>query len=112
MKAPNMSHAESLSGPRDLRFTLFRLVAFVEGVTTVALFFVAMPMKYIWFNGWGVHWAGPIHGYAFLAYLVMMVVGLWGRGWSLGDWGRTALVSFVPLGTFFNDPWLVRRAAR
>lgn len=90
-------------------FTLFRYVAFVEGVTTILLFFVAMPIKY-WINDpvW-VQIIGPIHGYAFLAYLVMMVIALRGLGWSAGDWARTTLASFVPLGTFLNDPFLKRR---
>ena len=33
-------------GDADM-MNLFRLVALVEGVTTLALFFVAMPLKYI-----------------------------------------------------------------
>lgn len=34
-----------LKGPGMMK--LFRLVALVEGVTTIALFFVAMPMKHL-----------------------------------------------------------------
>ncbi|GKY88010.1 DUF3817 domain-containing protein [Sinisalibacter aestuarii] len=93
----------------DRIFGLFRLVALVEGVTTLMLFFVAMPIKYGFGNpGWVQLW-GPIHGYAFLAYLVLMVVALRGRGWSPGDWLRTTFASFLPFGTFLNDPFLKRR---
>jgi integral membrane protein len=95
-----------------LSFRLFRLVALVEGVTTLLLFFAAMPVKYLLGDPLWVQIVGPIHGYAFLAYLVMMVVALRGLGWSVSDWTRTTLASFVPFGTFLNDPFLRRRYAQ
>lgn len=92
-------------------FTLFRLVALVEGVTTLALFLVAMPVKYASGNPSWVAVTGPIHGYAFLAYLVLMVAALAGRGWGAGAWARTAGASLLPFGTFLNDRFLIRRKA-
>lgn len=93
----------------DRLFELFRLVAVVEGVTTILLFLVAMPVKYWLADPTWVQVMGPIHGYAFLAYVVLMVAALWGRGWSALDWLRTFLASFLPFGTFLNDPFLKRR---
>lgn len=92
-------------------FRVFRLVAVFEGITTLVLFFVAMPIKY-WLGdpGWVQLW-GPIHGYAFLAYLVLMALALRGRGWGAAGWLRTTLASFYPFGTFLNDRFLVRRWA-
>lgn len=95
----------------DRLFGLFRLVAVVEGVTTILLFFVAMPVKYLAGDASWVQVMGPVHGYAFVAYLALMVLALRGRGWSGGDWMRTAFASFVPFGTFVNDPFLKRRRA-
>lgn len=92
-------------------FDLFRLVAAVEGITTILLFFVAMPVKYLAGDPSWVRVIGPVHGYAFLAYLALMALALRGRGWSGGDWMRTAFASFVPFGTFLNDPFLKRRRA-
>lgn len=94
------------------RLRVFRFVALIEGLTTLALFFVAMPIKYLLGDPLWVQVVGPIHGYAFVAYLAMMVVALRGLGWSTGDWARTAFASFVPFGTFINDPFLVRRYAQ
>jgi integral membrane protein len=91
---------------------LFRRIAFVEGVTTLLLFFVAMPVKYLLDDPLWVQIMGPVHGYAFLAYLAAMIWALRGRGWSAGDWTRTTLASFVPFGTFLNDPFLRRREAQ
>ncbi|MFE3836577.1 DUF3817 domain-containing protein [Pseudogemmobacter sonorensis] len=90
-------------------FDLFRLVALVEGVTTLLLFFVAMPVKYLLDDPSWVAVMGPVHGYAFLAYLVAMVAALAGRGWGLADWARTVLAAFLPFGTFLNEPFLRRR---
>lgn len=91
-----------------LRLKLFRLIALVEGVTTVALFCIAMPMKYWFDNPALVPPVGMTHGVAFLVYLPAMVIGLWGTraGW-LG-WLRTLAASFVPFGTFINDPFVKR----
>lgn len=106
-----MTRTDTNSAPRLGLFDLFRLVAVVEGVTTILLFLVAMPVKYLLGNPVWVQVMGPIHGYAFLAYVLLMIVALWGRGWGAGDWLRTFLASLFPFGTFLNDPFLKRRAA-
>lgn len=94
------------------RIGFFRSVALIEGITTVALFCIAMPMKYWFGNPSLVPPVGMAHGVAFLVYLPAMVVGLWGTraGW-LG-WLRTLAASFVPFGTFLNDPFVKRLVPR
>lgn len=94
---------------RELSFNIFRKMALLEGVTTVALFFVAMPLKYLFGIPEPVSVVGLIHGYAFIGYVVTMIAALAGRGWSFMDWTRTFLASIVPLGTFLNEPFLRRR---
>lgn len=87
----------------------FRLIALIEGITTLALFLVAMPLKYIWGMPQAVSLVGAIHGLAFVVYILAMVVTLWGRGWTIMEWGRTTVASFFPFGTFLNDPFLKRK---
>lgn len=94
------------------RYRLFRRVAFVEGVTTLALFLVAMPIKYLAGNPEPVRITGWIHGIAFIAYVLMMWVALRGLGWSAWDLARTFAAALFPFGTFANDPWLRERAPR
>jgi len=94
------------------RYRLFRTVAFVEGVTTLALFLVAMPIKYLAGNPGPVTITGWIHGIAFIAYVAMMWVALRDRGWRPMDHARTFAAALVPFGTFLNDPWLKARAPR
>lgn len=87
----------------------FRLIGLFEGCTTLALFFVAMPAKYAFGNPSLVPPIGALHGFAFVLYLVAMVICLQGRGFSAGEWFRTTVAAFFPLGTFLNDPFLKRK---
>lgn len=84
-------------------------MAFIEGVTTLALFVIAMPMKYLAGNPEPVRITGWMHGIAFLAYVVMMWVALHDRGWRPVELLRTFVASLFPFGTFLNDPWLKTR---
>jgi integral membrane protein len=90
---------------------LFRKVALVEGVTTLALFFVAMPMKYVAGDPRLVPPVGMVHGIAFLVYLAVMVAAFRGRGFTAAEWIRTTAASFFPFGTFMNDAFLKRKEA-
>lgn len=94
------------------RLRLFRVVAFVEGVTTLALFLIAMPMKYWFGNPALVPATGAIHGAAWLAYLAGMVLLLPGQGLSAWNWFRTFVASLFPFGTFLNDPMLKKHEAQ
>ena len=88
---------------------IFRYIGLVEGITTLALFLVAMPAKY-WFGFPDlVPPVGALHGAAFVLYIVAMVVCLWGRGFTAGEWARTTGASFFPFGTFLNDGLLKRK---
>lgn len=87
---------------------LFRYVALLEGVTTLALFLVAMPAKY-WFGSADlVPSFGMIHGMAWIIYIVMMFPALWVARAGAWGWLRTFAASLVPFGTFINDGYLKR----
>ena len=89
----------------------FRKIALVEGITTLFLFFVAMPVKYLAGQPWLVPPVGWLHGVAFIVYIVTMVAALRKRRIGALGWLRTIAAALVPLGTFANDPWLKRLAA-
>lgn len=88
----------------------FQGVAWVEGLTLLALFGVVMPMKYglgIDPDG-GTGLVGWIHGTYFLLYLRVLASTASRLGWS---WGLTAagfVAAIVPFGTFLFE----RRALR
>ncbi len=91
---------------------LFRKVALVEGVTTLVLFLVAMPLKYLAGQPGLVPAAGWVHGLAFIAYVVLMVPTLLGARADALGWLRTFAAALFPFGTFLNDPWLKRTLLR
>ncbi len=90
-------------------YRIFRHIGIVEGVTTVLLFFVAMPMKYFFDMPKAVTIMGSIHGWAFILYILAMIVALRGRQWTTSEWFRTTIAAFFPFGTFLNDPFLKRK---
>ena len=91
---------------------IFRKIALVEGVTTLLLFFVAMPLKYLAGQPWMVPPVGWLHGIAFVVYVAMMIATFRNRLIGARGWLRTFIASLVPLGTFANDQWLKRLAEK
>jgi integral membrane protein len=90
---------------------LFRWVALIEGLTTIALFLIAMPLKYWAGNPVLVPPVGMAHGAAWLGYLLAMGFCLPGKGFSGGQWLRTFVAALFPFGTFMNDG-LIRQKLR
>ena len=86
----------------------FRRLAFAEGVSTLLLFLVAMPLKYGFDQPALIRPVGWVHGILFIAYMAAMVPGLWGRKAGILGWLRTVLAAFFPFGTFLNDNYLKR----
>lgn len=90
----------------------FRKIALIEGVTTLFLFFVAMPFKYLAGQPALVPPAGWLHGIAFVVYVAMMTAALRNRQVGALGWLRTFGAALVPFGTFVNDRWLKRLDSR
>ena len=89
--------------------TGLRRAAFLEAVTLLALFGLAMPLKY-----WaGVDQAtsimGPLHGLAFTVF-VWFVIRSWAEG-IIGSGGTARLLvgAFLPFAGFVNERWLARQ---
>lgn len=93
-----------------MRLRLFRYVALFEGVTTILLFLLAMPLKYGFDTPGLVPPVGWLHGGAWLLYLAAMLVCLPGYRFGLVGWLRAFAASLLPFGTFLNDPYVQRKA--
>ena len=85
-----------------------RQLAIVEGVSTLVLFFVAMPLKYFAGMPMAVTVVGSIHGALFVALVVMLLVAIPKVPISLGLAAAGMVAAVVPGGPFF----LERRLAR
>lgn len=93
----------------DQRFLQrLRAVGVIEGTSTLLLFFVAMPLKYLGDIPLAVTIVGSIHGVLFLALVAMFLLGkrrvpLSSRLTAAGIAGAV-----VPFGPFVVDRWLGR----
>ena len=97
--------------PEESLLRIFRYIALVEGVTTLALFLIAMPLKYGFDYDALIRPVGMTHGIAFLAYIAAMPACLTGKKLGIGGWLRTFFAAWVPFGTFLNDAFLKRKEA-
>lgn len=81
----------------------FKFVAFWEGISLLLLFFIAMPLKYIWDMPQMVSVVGMAHGVLFLAYVVMAFMVYNELKWSLKRLAVVLLASIIPFGTFYIE---------
>ncbi len=86
-----------------------RLVGMVEGTTLLLLIFVAVPIKYL--GGWPTATSimGPIHGVAFIFYVVTLIEVASSQLLNRQEIVRTFAACLVPFGPFLNDAFLKRK---
>lgn len=81
-----------------------RIIGFLEGISLLALVFIAVPMKYYFGNPSMSKTLGPMHGAIFLLFLFnTLSVGV-EQNWKFKTttW-KVLLACFVPFGTFYID---------
>jgi integral membrane protein len=82
---------------------LFKIVGYIEGCSLLALFFIAMPMKYIGHDPHPVKIVGSIHGGLFLLYIGLASVLFDRYHWTRKELILAYVLSAVPFGTFIFD---------
>jgi integral membrane protein len=80
-----------------------RILTLIEGVSTLVLFFVAMPLKYFAGRPEAVKFAGWVHGMLFVAVMALLVWVMWRRRWPLGRGVLVFISALVPFGPFLMD---------
>lgn len=80
----------------------FRIMSMVEGLSLIALFFIAMPAKY-GFDYDMVKVVGPIHGVLWLAYLPLLEYVSRKKDWPKKFWNYALITSTLPFGCFFLE---------
>ena len=80
----------------------------VEGISTLVLFCVAMPLKYYAGMPLAVSIAGAIHGVLFVALVGLFVLGRTVVPYSAGLMWLGILGAIVPFGPFIVDMKLLR----
>ena len=87
---------------------VLRQLAIVEGISTLFLFGVAMPLKYFAGMPMAVTIVGSIHGFLFLALVLMLGLAIRKVPISLGLAAAGVVAAILPGGPFL----LERRLAR
>jgi integral membrane protein len=86
----------------------FRTIAFVEGLSYLALLFIAMPLKYYADLPLAVRVVGMAHGLLFIAYAVLVALLLARGTFSFVRAAWAMLMSLLPFGTFVLERQLAR----
>ena len=85
-----------------------RWIMLAEGISCIVLFFIAMPLKYIWGMNTAVRIAGGLHGFLFCwACLVLLIVHL-DRKWDLAHSVKYFIAIIPPGGMFLTEKWIKR----
>ena len=85
-----------------------RIVSLIEGISTLVLFGVAMPLKYLADMPMAVRVAGSIHGGLFMLLVLMFALGMKKVPLSTRLTAAGIAGAVVPLGPFVVDRWLDR----
>ena len=83
--------------------TIFRIIAFVEGVSYLLLLFIAVPIKYLLANDSFVRLLGMPHGVLFIAYVLLAIIFILKKNTPLKESIIILIASLIPLGTFYVD---------
>lgn len=91
-----------------LRF--FKIIAFLEGISLLLLFFFAMPLKYLFENPVYIRPIGMAHGLLFIGYIIIAIMLKFEESWNVKKFGIVAIASVVPFGTFYIEKKYLRDA--
>jgi len=83
--------------------TIFRIIAFAEGISYLLLLFIAVPIKYLLANDSFVKLLGMPHGVLFIAYVLLAIIFILKKNTPLKESIIILIASLIPLGTFYVD---------
>ena len=83
--------------------SIFRITAFLEGLSYILLLFVAMPIKYQIGDATYVQILGMPHGLFFMFYVFLAVYLKPQYNWNNKTFMLVLVASIIPFGTFYVD---------
>lgn len=83
--------------------SIFRLVAFLEGLSYILLLLVAVPIKYSSGEAFFVKMLGMPHGILFVLYIAIALVLRIDNQWIKNNFFAVLIASVIPFGTFVVD---------
>lgn len=85
---------------------LISFISYLEAFSALFLFSVAMPVKYIGGEPELVSLVGAIHGFLFVLFVGMLLVGV-GKYWNRTTFYHGFIAAVVPAGPFLFDGMLI-----
>jgi integral membrane protein len=82
---------------------IYRLTAFLEGVSYILLLFIAVPIKYLLNEALYVKILGMPHGILFILYILFSIISKIKYNWNFRKFLVISIASLVPFGTFYID---------
>ena len=82
---------------------IFRVVAFLEGVSYILLLLIAVPIKYWGGDEQWVKLLGMPHGVLFVGYILMAILLKGEQNWNSIELIIILICSILPFGTFYVD---------
>jgi len=79
---------------------IFRIIAFIEGLSYVLLLFIAVPIKYLNNDPSYVKMLGMPHGLLFMGYVALAIVLRTDNQWIKNNFFMVLMASVIPFGTF------------
>lgn len=86
----------------------FKIIALLEGISLLCLFFFAMPMKYIMQEPIYVQIIGMAHGLLFVSYIISAIMLKYVENWNAKKLGSVCIASIIPFGTFYIEKKYLR----
>ena len=83
--------------------SIFRIIAFLEGVSYILLMTVGLYFKYQLGDPTYVKLLGKPHGILFVSYILFAFLIKENENWGIKDLGIVLLASILPFGTFYVD---------
>ena len=79
-----------------------------EAISSILLFFLAMPLKYIWGQDLLIRPVGMAHGILWIIYVAMTITGQIKYKWGYKLTAWLMIASIVPAGPIIADAKLLR----
>ena len=94
----------TIKNPQFLR--RLRILGFAEGISTLILFGIAMPLKYMANMPMAVSIVGSLHGVLFVGLALMLMMAVTRVPISMGLALAGMVAAVIPFGPFVFDRWL------
>jgi len=88
---------------KDRMIGYLRLLAVIEGISLLALLFIAMPLKYYYAMPEAVSVVGMTHGLLFMAFVAFCLWVSQQKQWTDRFFMLVILSSIIPFATFAMD---------